>query len=147
MRLLAQDRRPLYYRRAMPMVHATLTSKDAAESAVFDWGRLYWYANGAAGSSEHQTVGRCVIEPGQQNPRHCHPNCEEVLHLLSGHIKHFVEGRGWLPMLPGDTITIGRDVWHHARNVGPGPAEMIICFSSPDRQTIGEDDAVTRSLD
>ena len=118
------------------MQKAALTRVQSIEPVEFDWGRLYWYVTGEQDNSDHQTVGKCVIKPGQQNGKHCHPNCEEVLHLLSGRIEHFVEDQGWLPMEPGDTITIAANVWHHARNVGDQPAEMIICFSSADRRMI-----------
>lgn len=115
-----------------------LRVSDSVEPVEFDWGRLYWYVNGETDTSADQTVGRCVLKPGCQNPKHYHPNCEEVLHLLTGRIEHFVDGEGWLEMQPGDSITIEKNVWHQARNIGSETAEMMICFSSADRQTIGE---------
>jgi len=116
-----------------------LTKDGQAEQVDFDWGRLYWYASGPADSSDHLTVGRCVLKPGMANPKHYHPNCEEVLHVISGRIEHFVDGQGWLPMGEGDTISIAAGVRHYARNVGADEAHLMICFSSRDRQTIGED--------
>jgi quercetin dioxygenase-like cupin family protein len=113
-----------------------LRAADAAQTVEFDWGRLHWYASGALGNSEHLTVGRCVIKPGRENPRHGHPGCEEVLHLLSGRVEHFVEGKGWLAMAPGDTITISPRVEHCARNVGDEDAHLLICFSTKDRKTM-----------
>jgi quercetin dioxygenase-like cupin family protein len=92
------------------------------------------------GNSDHVTVGRCVLAAGKQNPRHYHPNCEEVLHVLSGSIEHYVDGEGWFAMNEGDTISIAQGVWHHARNIGDDEAHLLICFSSEDRKTIGEDD-------
>lgn len=115
-----------------------LIRRDAAETMDFDWGKLDWFASGPADSSNEMTVGQCTLNAGQSNPRHYHPNCEEVLHVLTGKIEHYVEGDGWFPMGPGDTITVAANVWHQARNIGDTPATMIICFSSPDRETIGE---------
>jgi len=109
-----------------------------ADTADFEWGRLHWYAGAPQANSEFVTVGKCVLFPGKENPRHYHPNCEEVLHVLAGTIDHFVEGDGWLPMNAGDTITISKNVWHHARNVGAEEAHLLICFSSANRKTIGE---------
>ncbi len=113
-----------------------LKSADAAQTVEFDWGRLHWYASGALGNADHLTVGRCVIRPGCANPMHGHPDCEEVLHLLSGRVEHFVAGEGWLPMSPGDTITISAGVEHCARNVGDEDAHMLVCFSTKDRKTL-----------
>ena len=115
-----------------------LRPRASAETLTFDWGQLDWFADGPSDSSDHLTVGQCTLKPGQQNPRHYHPNCEEVLHLVTGSIDHYVEDEGWLPMKPGDTITVAANVWHQARNTGDGPATMIICFSSAHRETVGE---------
>ena len=104
----------------------------------FPWGSLHWYAGAPSGNSDTMTLGRCVLKPGQANPKHYHPNCEEILHVLSGEIEHFVDGQGWFRMSPGDTVSIAANVWHHARNVGSADAHLLISFSSPNRQTIGE---------
>ena len=115
-----------------------LIKKQSVERMDFDWGHLLWYAGGASKSSDEMTLGRCVLKPGQANPKHYHPNCEEILHVLSGKIDHFVDGQGWLPMVEGDTITIPQGVWHHARNTGETDAHLLIAFSSADRKTVGE---------
>jgi quercetin dioxygenase-like cupin family protein len=115
-----------------------LSKSSEAEKLDFDWGTLYWYASGAQGNSDYQTVGRCVLTKGMQNPKHYHPDCEEVLYVLSGKIEHFVDGQGWLAMSDGDTITVARNVWHQARNVGDSEAHLLICFSSAQRTTVGE---------
>lgn len=122
-------------------MHSAIVRGHAITPHVFEWGRLYWYVSAEQGNSEQQTLGRCVIQPGQANPLHYHPNCEESLYLLSGQIEHYVAGEGWVTMASGDTITIPANVWHQARNIGACRAEMMICFSSADRQTVGESDA------
>lgn len=99
----------------------------------FAWGRLIWYAAGALGNAQETTLGRCVIRPGQENPLHRHPNCEEALHLVAGTVEHVAGEAKWL-LEPGDTITIPRGLWHQARNVGTGEAVMFIAYSSPARE-------------
>lgn len=111
-----------------------------AEQVVVDpqpWGRLEWMVSGAIGNSDTMTVGRCTINPGEQNPPHVHPNCDEVLHVLQGTIDHRL-GSDLLPMKAGDTISIPTGTTHNARNTGAGPAILMISFSTPDRQVIGE---------
>lgn len=115
-----------------------LKKSEESPAIHFDWGRLYWYASGPEGNSDAQTFGKCVLLPGQGNPRHLHPNCEEILHVAKGSIDHFVDGVGWIPMKEGDTITIAANIWHCARNTGDGEAELFISFSSEERETIGE---------
>jgi oxalate decarboxylase/phosphoglucose isomerase-like protein (cupin superfamily) len=60
--------------------------------------------------------------PGAQNPRHYHPNCDEVLHVLQGRILHSVDD----------------DALHNARNIGDEEAVFVFAFSSADRHTLGE---------
>lgn len=115
------------------MNHSFLRAADSAHSE-HSWGALTWLASAALGNSSDMTVGRCLIKPGQENPPHSHPNCSEVLTLLQGRIAHTVEGGREVEMAPGDTITIPATLPHHARNIGPDDAVMIIAFSSAYRE-------------
>jgi quercetin dioxygenase-like cupin family protein len=83
------------------------------------------------------TIGRCYIDPGKANPRHYHPNCDEVLHVLHGTIEHSA-GDELVTMGPGDTISIPAGILHNARNIGADQAVFVIAFSSADRQVVGE---------
>lgn len=120
-----------------PTGRHTLTHPDGFSVEEQPWGRLVWMVSGALGSSETMTIGRCFIEPGQANPRHYHPNCDEVLHVLRGTVEHTV-GDETFPMTAGDIVSIPRGNLHNARNVGDDVAEFLICFNTPDRQTVGE---------
>lgn len=98
------------------------------------WGRLTWLASRKLGNSATMTFGRVVIPAGQTNPRHRHPNCDEILHLLSGRIEHSLEHEKII-LGEGDTISIPAGQWHNARALDGRDAEMVICFSSADRET------------
>lgn len=101
------------------------------------WGRLEWMVSGADDNSDTLTVGKCFIRPGEQNPPHIHPNCDEVLHVIRGAIRHRV-GDEYLDMGPGDTISIPTGSVHNAQNLGEDEAEFVIIFSTPERQVVGE---------
>lgn len=103
----------------------------------YPWGELSWFAGSAVGLSESVTLGRCVIRAGQQNQRHSHPNCEEVLALVSGTILHSL-GDDRYEMHPGDTIAIPAGVPHHAVNVGVGDAVMTIAYPTAHREFVAE---------
>jgi len=98
------------------------------------WGVIGWSASRQIGNSTTMTFGRAVIRAGQGNPRHRHPNCDEILHLLSGRLEHTF-GDARFVLEPGDTISIPQGVWHQATVLGEQDAEMVICFSSADRIT------------
>jgi quercetin dioxygenase-like cupin family protein len=98
------------------------------------WGRLMWLANRKLGNSTTMTFGRVIIPANQTNPRHRHPNCDEILHLLSGRIEHSLAEERYI-LEPGDTVSIPAGEWHNARALDGVDAEMVICFSSADRET------------
>jgi quercetin dioxygenase-like cupin family protein len=101
------------------------------------WGRLIWMVSGSRGNSTTMTVGKCFIQPGQANPRHFHPNCDEVLYVVRGTIEHSVDDE-ITRMGPGDVVSIPQGRLHNAHNIGDDEAEFIISFSTPDRRTVGE---------
>lgn len=117
--------------------NATVARATEHEIDVTEWGRLEWMISGRLGNSTTMTVGKCYIAPGRQNPRHHHPNCDEVLHVLQGTIEHSADDDR-VTMRAGDTISIPQGVVHNARNVGDDEAVFVISFSSADRQVIGE---------
>lgn len=123
---------------------AGLSSHDAVVTRAADrqvieqtWGRITWYASGPLGNSETMTVGEAVIKPGQENPRHYHPNCDEILHVVRGRILHTM-GPQQVEMTAGDTVSIPTGVRHNARNIGTEDAVLAISFSSAHREVIGE---------
>jgi quercetin dioxygenase-like cupin family protein/type 1 glutamine amidotransferase len=101
------------------------------------WGKLEWFASRALGNSNSMTVGLATISVGKSNPLHRHPNCDEVLHVIQGHIMHRVGDKEY-EMRAGDTVTIPEGTLHSARNIGTEDALLSISFSTPDRISIGE---------
>ena len=121
------------------MNEKTVLPASDATVQEFDWGELVWYANGQNGQQRHHDIRARSAQTGHDNFRHSHPNCEEILHVLSGHIVHSLEDE-LFPMGPGDTIVIPANVVHNASNDGDDVAIMTIMFSTPDRQTIVADE-------
>ena len=81
------------------------------------------------------TFGMVYLNAGEENPLHYHPNCEELLYILSGKCDHRL-GDDAFPMKEGMMIRIPRGVKHNAINTGWQPVTMIVCYSAADRQTI-----------
>ncbi len=134
-RLAEQARRAEGGDRAI--AEAVVTRPAQNKVVEYPWGRLTWYASGELGNSETLTVGQAIIKPGQENPRHYHPNCDEVLRVSQGHILHTM-GERTVEMSAGDTVSIPTGVRHNARNIGTVDAVLDISFSSADRKVVGE---------
>jgi quercetin dioxygenase-like cupin family protein len=101
------------------------------------WGKLQWFVSREIGNSQVMTVGQATIAPGQANPPHWHPNCDEVLHVVRGHIMHRVGDKEY-EMKTGDTVSIPEGTIHNARNIGQEDAILMVSFNSADRVAIGE---------
>ena len=103
------------------------------------WGRIHWFAGSGEGRSEEMTFGKCIIEPDCNTRQHYHPNCEEILHVVEGFVRHHVAGEEeFMELGPGDTIVIPPEVKHHAENVGSVEAELIVVYSSPEKESYAE---------
>ena len=111
----------------------TRLSETTAEE--FPWGTLNWLMGQTIDPDAKQTFGMTVIQPGQQNPPHYHPNCEEILYVVSGTCEH-TYGDDSYQLEPGDSIRVPAGVIHHAINNGDEPLRAIISFSAGDRQTV-----------
>jgi quercetin dioxygenase-like cupin family protein len=109
--------------------------RSAAAVESFDWGRLQWLVNGQLVPGCKQTFGVSTISAGERNPLHYHPNCEEVLYVVSGRCEHSLDGT-WTSLATGDAIVIPAGVRHNLVNPGPDDIVCVIAFSSPDRETV-----------
>lgn len=98
------------------------------------WGSLQWLV-GRNMPQYGMTVGRVTFKPGESNPIHAHPNCDEVLFVVSGQIEHSLPGGGTVLMYPGDCIALERKKGHRAKNVGATEAVVLVLFNSSERQT------------
>ena len=123
------------------MIYKTLSQAEASRGRVeAGWGHLTWLAGAQTGNAQGLTLGRVVIKSGQSNPRHCHRNCEEVLHLLSGQLQHTV-GADMVTLNPGDSLTIPAGVFHNAASTGEEDADMIVAYSEAERDFLLESEA------
>ncbi len=118
------------------MENAKLRRASEAQTLPFEWGSLTWFASAEVGNSTDMTVGKCVLEPGAENPLHKHPNCSEVLVVLQGIIDHVVDDGRVVRLHPGDCISLPAHLPHQARNVSAEDAVLLIAFSSANRETV-----------
>ncbi len=113
----------------------TLVTHQQARLAMHEeaWGTLAWMADAANAGLDGLTLGRVTLNPRCTNPRHSHPNCDEVLHVISGEIEHSI-GVETVFLRAGDTLVIPAGMPHQARNVGSGVADTIVVYSTGRRE-------------
>jgi quercetin dioxygenase-like cupin family protein len=115
------------------MSYSVYPASDAESSRIDEsWGSLRWLAGRRVGNAQGLTLGRVVIRPGESNPSHRHPNCEEALYLLKGRLRHFMGGEE-VVLEAGDTLVVDAGLPHHALNIGDEDADMIVAYSSGER--------------
>ena len=104
---------------------------------IFPWGSLEWFTRRSLNGAD-MTLGFCRINPKMENQVHSHPNCDEVLYVLSGSIIHRLNGEE-IPMSAGDSLFIPQDVVHNAFNMSDDKeAVLSIAFTTGDRKTVNE---------
>ncbi|MBB2791812.1 UNVERIFIED_ORG: quercetin dioxygenase-like cupin family protein [Rhizobium pisi] len=102
------------------------------------WGELNWKITGDGTPGAEMTFGTCRINPGERNQLHSHPDCEEILYVVSGHCEHKL-GDALYRLEAGDAIRIPRNVRHWARALGAEPLFALIMFSSGTRTAINHE--------
>jgi quercetin dioxygenase-like cupin family protein len=108
---------------------------DQEKADAFDWGTIRWLVNGQRPADSQLTFAYVEIKPGLKNPRHYHPNCDEVLFLLEGTLDHSL-GDARFPLHAGMAIHIPMGAHHDAVNSGTVVARMVVAYSSGDRITV-----------
>ncbi len=108
------------------------TKKETEKNIIEeDWGSLAWLANSELTNSDI-TAGRVIIKAGKANPRHCHDTCEEILYLLHGQLTHSL-GDKKIKITAGDTLVVPPGIMHNGINTGNVDADMIVIYSSGQR--------------
>jgi quercetin dioxygenase-like cupin family protein len=113
----------------------TIVRGNAVPRDDYGWGTLQWLANSRLAPGSLQTFGVSTIGPGQGNPLHYHPNCEEILYVVAGRCTHTYDGAA-VDLATGDVIVIPAGVRHNLKNTGDTDVVCVISFSSADRETV-----------
>ena len=113
-----------------------VTRRGEVPSDGYGMASIHWLVSKKTNGARELTIGATTLPVGGSNPRHRHPNCEEALYVLSGEIEHHIDGTPSIRMKAGDTILIPRDLVHQAVNIGDVPAELLVSFSSAERESV-----------
>jgi len=124
----------------MKAVHIP-ASEAEKERTVGQWGSLVWMASQLLSGSS-VAVARLILTAeqstyGQSGKKHSHPNADEVIYLFRGKVDVLV-GEETTSLQPGDAFTVPANLAHRIENVGSEDAEMMLSYSSGDREYVAE---------
>lgn len=96
----------------------------AKTSASWDGKRLPHYPTG----QPEITILRITIPPGVQLPEHKHPVINAGV-MLKGKLTVVTEDGKTLHLKTGDSIAEVVDTWHHGKNEGDVPVEILVFYA------------------
>ena len=102
---------------------------DSVKEVKYPWGSIRWMMNAELDPGAAQTFGIVQIDAGKRNPLHKHPNCEELLYVLSGSFENVI-GDKTIEMHAGDMIRIPANIPHQGINNTKEPMRAVISYSS-----------------
>lgn len=108
---------------------------DSVKEVKYPWGWIRWMMNSELDPGAEQTFGIVQIDAGKRNPLHKHPNCEELLYVLSGSFENVMGGKT-VVMHAGDIVRIPANVPHQGINNTKEPMRAVISYSSGTRQMV-----------
>lgn len=118
--------------RAMSAVHISGEERLKQPGSRREWGAQVWLATRAlTGSSLSLT--RMIITPGHSGEAHRHPNADEVIYLVKGRVD-VRAGAEIFQLDATDALAIPGGLPHQIQNPGMEDAELIICYSTGDRE-------------
>ena len=130
---------PVVPKHAAPIpAQFSIQSFNSVKEIKYPWGWIRWMMNSGLDPAAQQTFGIVQIDAGQRNPLHKHPNCEELLYVLSGSFENVVDGKS-VTLHPGDIVRIPPNTPHQGINNTKLPMRAIVSYSSGTRQMISLD--------
>jgi mannose-6-phosphate isomerase-like protein (cupin superfamily) len=119
----------------MPNIDLAVQHLDTPEEVKYPWGSIRWLMSSKIDLDSAQTFGIVQINPGEHNAPHSHPNCEELLYVLSGTAEHVV-GNKRVTLRAGALIGVPMGVPHQAFVKGTEPFRAVISYSTGDRKVV-----------
>jgi mannose-6-phosphate isomerase-like protein (cupin superfamily) len=115
-----------------------IRARDAAKQAgsARAWGFQVWMANRALSGSS-LSLARIILEAGHSTDSHHHPNADEVIYSIRGRVAVHAGPETFL-LEAADALAIPSALAHRIENVGTDDAELILTYSTGNRDYVAE---------
>lgn len=98
--------------------------KADTEREVLEWGSLAWVTHPPLTSNKELTVIDVELLPGKGHAFHRHPDQEETIYVIDGHVEQWIDQEMKL-LQSGDVAYIDAGVVHASFNAGDQPAKLL----------------------
>lgn len=99
---------------------------------------MQWLMEDAIDPRAGLSLARMAVAPGVTSPAHRHPDCSEIVHVLSGCIQQRCGDR-WFRLAAGGTLLIPAGAPHQTRNTGAETAGLMMAYSGGARRYLPEE--------
>ena len=117
------------------VANVSLYHFDQVKEEPYPFGWIRWLMSRTLDGQAEQTFGIVELKAHTKNALHLHPNCEELLYVISGSCEHRV-GDKKVVLHAGDLLRVPRNTPHQATVLGNEPMRAVISYSSGDRQVV-----------
>jgi uncharacterized cupin superfamily protein len=110
-----------------PVIHETAVTEKEVPGRY-----LRWVVDQKGDGLDGKYCSCCImrVEPGQTvNPAHCHPDGEEMLYIIRGEGKVYIDGIIY-PFKEGSVVMFEKGKIHMVRNSGTEELK-VACFFAP----------------
>jgi quercetin dioxygenase-like cupin family protein len=99
--------------------------RDVLEQTSIEWGTLAFISQPPATGARQLTVIEVILTPGNGHNFHKHPDQEEVIYIVEGHIEQWLETER-MQLGPGEAVFIPANLVHASFNIGDQPAKFLV---------------------
>ncbi len=100
------------------------------------WGHMEWLADHASHPGVRASLAKMVLNGKEASPRHRHDTCAEILHVLTGAVTLHVDGEDPKPLVAGATAVVPPYKSHWLSNASAAQADVMIAYSSGNRDYV-----------
>lgn len=120
----------------MKAVHVTANEAAKQVGSRHGWGSQVWMANRAL-TGTSLALARMILTVRQSAEAHRHSNADEVLYSIRGRLAVHAGSETFL-LEAADALAIPAGLAHRIENVGTEDAEIILSYSTGNRDYVAE---------